>query len=332
MSFEQEDRSSKPTKSTVNAESDAKSKIFLSKGVHGFEFSIILPSNSAPFERSTFGTVNYTLSATALAAGRSKTNLSIEKPIYPVVNPDPDGGQLTLATGYQDPLSVIGLLAADFSSENLCLSGALEIDIRSPEPKKGVKIHLIKVSIESGVQLETKKQGLVQIPKRRKVLFMKGYVSSQLSKTSSQGDKKEGMIYDDDAQGNGHGKKEWFAKSIVRLPDNTVLSPTTLEGSKAGIRWSHELLTQIYHSTPESSELQVLSFRNRITLPSCCASQDAVKLPTYNVQTSPTSIVSNSLDSSTTAPPPLPPGSPWVSSQPYRPRTIQLSMSQLESF
>lgn len=144
---------------------------------------------------------------------------------------------------------------------------------------KGITIHLVKVCLESNVELETKKNGIQKMPKRQKVLFQKGYVDPQHPKDVGQGDKKDGVLYQDS---NFEGKRDWAVNGIVKLPNDDIIRPTTLSGSMAAIRWSHNLLLQVVYSFPDSSEdsgLKVFSVRNKVLIPSCCASHEAVRLP-----------------------------------------------------
>lgn len=287
--------------------SEEKSGIILSKGSNAFEFSFILPSTSASSEDSIYGRVLWMLTATTFGSGRANSNISIERPIFPITNLRPEGGSeggcFALSTNHESP---IGLLRINFYSATLCVGGSLSIDINSQSPKTNVKVYWIKVSIESIIQTESK-QGVVR-HSRLGTLLSKGFVPPGNEKIAEQGDSKDGIVYDDSTRESHSGKKEWSIGGTVRLPNDKVIRGTTHPNSSTSIRWSHNFLVQIVYSfSSDPSELKVFSTRNKIQLPSCCAAH-ANRLPKYQPDR----------DSSTPLPgkesvPPLLPNSPWVS-------------------
>lgn len=327
---EESSTSKQPSKSTSCSE------IYLSKGGNAFEFSIIIPSSSPPSERSQYGRVLWTLTSTAFGAGRANTSISDQKPIYPVVNRNPEGKPFHLSLNTSHEMSPIGEISADISSNNLAVAGSLSFNIKSSSPKKGVSIDLVEVMLESNVELETKRKG-IDHRQRLGILFSKGYVSSSSmsgSKVVERGRLEDGIVYNDEdaAEGNEKGERGWSVEGSSRLPDENFIRGSSHPGSTTSIEWTHNLLIQIVYSFPYSSSpnpddpssksnpsgLKVFSIRNQIPLQSCCAAHPSVRLPAYQVSDSPTSS-STSLASKEKVKEKnslvalLPPDTPWVS-------------------
>jgi hypothetical protein len=74
-----------------------------------FEFSLIVPSTTAPLERNRFGRVWHRVVATARGAGMFGGDLTAEVPIEVICNPAPEGQVLGLdvrVDGYEENLGV----------------------------------------------------------------------------------------------------------------------------------------------------------------------------------------------------------------------------------
>lgn len=108
-------------------------------------------------------------------------------------------------------------------------------------------------------------------------------------------------------------------KSVMRLPDDNTIRPSTVRGSRAEIRVSHELGVEIFFSRAsvlderETSDsygkpkVQVFSMRRATIIPSCLATFDTIHLPPYTFESpinsrpaSPTHLAPSSLGSNGT--------------------------------
>lgn len=259
----------------------------LAKGVHGFEFAFILPADSPPYERSPFGRVRYLIKATALGAGRAKSNIEAWRDLFPVVNPAQDGGPTPLTVLYNDLHPTVGLLSVACTAHNISVGGVFNVDIHSPTPPTDLIVYLVRVSVETSTELRTKKKGKQHVPPQRHKLFEKGWVPPRPNDPHGPGDgkKSEGLIRDPRRPG-ARPDDAWTVQGIARMPNDNVVRSTTVAGTKASIRFTHQLLVEVVHSREpempgEDRKLKVFALRQPITLPSCCVALDAVTLPAY---------------------------------------------------
>jgi hypothetical protein len=267
--------------------SDDAGGLDLQKGVHGFEFAFIIPADSAPYERSPYGRVRYIIKATAFGAGRAKTNLEAWRDLVPVVNPSPEGGPTALTILYNDLHPTVGLISIACTSNNISVGGIFNVDIHSPTPPTDLIVYLVRVSIETSVELRTRKKGKQKVPAQRHKLFEKGWVPPRPSDPHGPGDgkKSEGLIRDPTKQGC-RSDDAWTVQGLGRMPNDNVVRSSTLPRTRAAIRFTHHLLIEVVHSrepdlADEERKLKVFSLRQPIVLPSCCVAYDAVSLPAY---------------------------------------------------
>lgn len=269
----------------------------LQKGVHGFEFAFIIPCDAPPYERSPFGRVRYIIKATAIGAGRAKSNVECWRDLYPMVNPSPDSGPTPLTVLYNDMHPTVGLVSIACTSNNISVGGVFNIDVNSPNPPKDLIVYLVRVSLETTIELTTKRKGKQTVPVQRHKLFEKGWVPPKNNDGShGDGKKTDGFVR------NSGTEDAWTVQGIARMPDDNHIRASTVAASKASIRFSHVLVVEIVHSrrpagssarTPEEEakerRLKVFALRQPVLVPSCCCAYDAVTLPAYSADPDPSS-------------------------------------------
>ena len=267
----------------------------LQKGVHGFEFAFIIPCDAPPYERSPFGRVRYIIKATAIGAGRAKSNVECWRDVYPMVNPSPDGGPTPLTVLYNDLHPTVGLVSIACTSNNISVGGVFNIDVNSPTPPSDLIVYLVRVSLETTIELSTKRKDKQTVPVQRHKLFEKGWVPPKNNDGShGDGKKTDGFVR------NSGTEDAWTVQGIARMPDDNHIRASTASASKAAIRFSHVLVVEIVHSrkpagsqakTPEEEakerRLKVFALRQPVLIPSCCCAYDAVTLPAYSATPDP---------------------------------------------
>ncbi|WFD36001.1 hypothetical protein MCUN1_002872 [Malassezia cuniculi] len=264
---------------------DEEQGLDLTKGVHAFEFAFILPADSPPYERNTFGKIRYSIKATVLGGGRARSNVDEWRDFFPMVNPAPDGGPTPMTVLYNDIHPTMGLVSVACTSNNISVGGLFNIDIHSPAPPADLAVFLVRISLHTTIELHTRKKGKQVAPVQKRRLFEKGWVPSP-DKLSQDLHKLNGIVR---APGSDSA---WTVQGIARIPDDNAIRPSTMSGTESSIRFSHVVVVEIVHScnstNPEASpsdsaaKLKVFTLRQAVIIPSCCCALDAVTLPPYS--------------------------------------------------
>ncbi|UZJ56491.1 hypothetical protein CBS101457_005811 [Exobasidium rhododendri] len=349
--------------------------IHLDKGLHGFEFAFIIPASSAPFERAKNGRVRYTLTATALGAGRGKSPVTVSREIFIVLQVNSDGGPTPLDIQYHDIHEALGALSVSLTSASLTVGGTANFSLHHPTPPAGLSVHVARVFMEQTVELYSElRKSWMKLPVEKLRLWERGYMpykdrAKQVDPNSTMEDclwlrAEDGISQGRPGRGatnnnqvttispfgiaingsNSHGgsgshtpagtpglgtsypttpggtltptNEGYKLKSVIRLPDDNTIRPSTVRGSRADIRISHELGVEIFFSRVgvlderESSEsygkpkIQVFSMRRATIVPTCLATFDTIHLPPYTFESpvhsrppSPTQLHSSSFGS-----------------------------------
>lgn len=322
--------------------------IHMEKGLHGFEFAFIIPASSAPSERAKQGRLKYTLSATALGAGRGRSHITTNREIFIVVQVNSDGGPTPLDIQYHDIHDALGALSVSLTSASLTVGGAATLSIHHPSPPPGLSVHVVRVFMEQTVELYSEvRKGWIKMPTEKHRLWERGYMpykdkSKQIDPASTIEDNlwiraEDGVSHGRPGRGvtvapthapfgatltpssggpstpavdspshhpNNNPLEDHLTatqdgykiRSVLRLPDDNVIRPSTVRGSRAEIRISHELGVEVFFSRAsvlderEASDsfgkpkVQVFSMRRSTIIPSCLATYDTIHLPPYSFE------------------------------------------------
>ncbi|CAO1631321.1 unnamed protein product [Parajaminaea phylloscopi] len=348
--------------------------LHLAKGVHGFEFSFIIPASSPPFERSKHGRLRYIVTATALGAGRARHNVSTWREIFVILNVDKDGGPIPLEIAYADVHEALGPISISLTAASLTVGGTATLTVVHPDPPPKLNVHVIRAFCEQTVELYSEaRKAWLKLPPEKLRIAEWGHMPNKQNKappsplhpprdpadtiwladgeapghpgrgatqalphhapygtpighSSSSAPATPGIGSPQmrgqalpgssptsglDASGTSsaaafgsqtapHGRRGYKIKATLRLPNDDHMRPSTVKGSRAELRVSHEMGVEVFFSrldvldTRENSEtlgkpkVQVFSARRAVTIPSCTATFDTVHLPPY-VQESPVS-------------------------------------------
>lgn len=252
--------------------------------VYSFEFAFILPSNCAPYERSPYGRVRYQIKATIVGGGRAKSNVDAVREIFPMAVPSAESPSTPLAVLYHDWHDSLGsVLSVACTANSISVGGIFNIDVHSPDSPADLIVYQVRVTLETTVDLHTAKRGRQTTRVRPVRLFEKGLAPQKPSEMESP------KIRDTSIRWSGT-EDSWSCQGLARIPDDNTTRPTTLAGSKADIRFSHQLVVEVIHSRDAVAEghppgterkLKVYALRQPVIIPSCCVAYNAVTLPLY---------------------------------------------------
>lgn len=203
--------------------------------------------------------------------------------------PSIESPSTAMSVMYNDLHPTVGLVSIACTSNNISVGGIFNIDVYSPNPPPDLIVYMVRVSLETQVDLYTSKKGKQSVPPIKHRLFEKGFIAHRPGDMGLPVAKERIIRW----PGTDHA---WSVQGIARMPDDNVIRPTTLPGSKGDIRFSHTLVVEVIHSRdptleglPADSErkLKAFALRQAVVLPSCCVAYHAVTLPRYEERPEP---------------------------------------------
>ncbi|KDN46491.1 hypothetical protein K437DRAFT_268139 [Tilletiaria anomala UBC 951] len=339
--------------------------LHLEKGIHGFEFAFIIPATSAPYERFKNARVRYIVTATAIGAGRGRSNISTWQEVFIILHVQPDGGPTALDVQYQDVHEALGPMSVSLISASLTVGGTANLSVYHPDPPPGLSVHAIRVFMEQTIEMYSSvRKAWLKLPTEKLRLWEKGQMPYKGKQVDDAGLEASIWIADGEdlpghpgrgagngppsispfglplngstsrsitpgeavtpgastpgsTQASGSNNSGYKIRSVVRLPDDQVIRPSTVRGCKTDIRVTHEIGVEVFFSrlsvldTRDDSDsygkpkVQVFSMRRSVCIPSCCCTYDIIHLPPY------------SFESPVNSRPPSPTGSYLPSSLPH---------------
>ncbi len=296
--------------------------ILSSRRCDSFEFAFILPADSPPYERSPYARVRYSIKATAIGGGRARSNVEAHREIFPYCIPTRDLSLTPMTVLYNDVHPTVGLLSIACTSSSISVGGIFNVDIHSANPPPDLQVYLVRVNLETNIELRTKRKGAQKVPTQRHKLWQRGWVPPRKNDPMGPGDgnRAHGSVREPGTD------NPWTVQTVARIPDDNVIRASTLQGSRADARFSHTLVVEVVHSRdpdfdglPAGSErkLKVFALRQPVIIPSCCVAWHAVTLPEYSEQDN---IVRSAMPydiglqhiGQPGAPQTLPPEAPWA--------------------
>ncbi|CAO1625254.1 unnamed protein product [Jaminaea pallidilutea] len=127
--------------------------LHLTKGMHGFEFSFIIPASSPPFERCKHGRVRYIVTATALGAGRARGNIAASRDVFVILTANKHGGPTPLEIGYADVHEALGPISLSLTAASLTVGGTATLTLVHPDPPPKLNVHVVRIFIEQTFEL-----------------------------------------------------------------------------------------------------------------------------------------------------------------------------------
>ncbi|KAH8924522.1 hypothetical protein BT69DRAFT_1318831 [Atractiella rhizophila] len=238
----------------------------LSKGVHTWEFSFIVPSSIAPYERCNFGRVYSRIYARASFPGLGR-KLEASTKIDVVANPMQEAetpGQFDLRI--DDFNRDIGIFRLHYESPHFTVAGLLHFHFSIPEPPQRLTFEKLELFILQQHTLrrprksdkEPESPPVIPPPQRRKIFAAEG----------------------------GEIHRGWKLSRWIRLPNSNILRCTTQPGTQTPISNSHELSFEFTYRVPDPKdpskyETKILTVKKDVTLLSCLFMIDNVLTPPY---------------------------------------------------
>ncbi|WFD25458.1 hypothetical protein MNAN1_000418 [Malassezia nana] len=325
--------------------------LFLTKGVHDFEFHMILPAWVAPYERCRYGHTKYTLTSTVRGAGKNGGDVSVSRDIVPVQQQTPESGPLAFELTYHDTHESLHDMTISLTSMSLSVAGVLQLSMVHPTPPPSLNVLMVRVFVEQTYELyypatdtweampmEKLKVWELGVPPPRtrdmnqaKYWELGLWTAEGVQSGTRLGKAARSHIHVVRPLSHPHengGCTGYRLKTAVRLPDHHHLRPTTMKGTHTRLWLSHAIglevlflrLDQLDHR-PESemtglAKPQVFSMLKTVAIPSCECTHDSIHLPPYMEASPVASVPESPRPSGRTLTLPLPRTDAPLSSQP----------------
>lgn len=304
--------------------------MFLERGFHDFEFHFIMPAWAAPYERCRYGRTRYIVTAIAMGAGRSGGNVVAQREVFVVQQHNPDGGPVPVEMHFHDLHEALGLISIGITSASLTVGGIATLAVVHPNPAPNVNVHLVRAFVEQKYELfNHHTDAWVSVPAEKLRVWEVGslprlgtsagaittpalWAQGVLSAAGVQADRRLGsaavhaypVVQPLDAslqvderpltQIDMPGRHGYRIKTVLRMPDDNRLRPSTARCTRTDIRITHELGVEVLFSRTDvldqradseqygQPKVQVFSVAKPVTIPSCAFTFDSIHLPPYS--------------------------------------------------
>ncbi|KAM0748179.1 hypothetical protein T439DRAFT_328164 [Meredithblackwellia eburnea MCA 4105] len=275
--------------------------VLLAKGTHTFTFSIIVPSQSATYERCRYGRVRHSVIAKAKGIGSMGGDVvSNERVLFLIVNPGGAGASAPpppLHHKIEGVVDEIGPYTAALQSQHTMVGGLLLLRFSLVSPPTDIHIYSVKVKINQIFTLHSTinpKHKLQCPPDPRIIINIDGshpanfgHIDQPPSRPGSPHLGPMKVV----TQGNS-----FCISHLARLPNDNHLRPTTQPGTVTGISVSHEIAIEMTYRIPKPEDgngksskeaLEREKKKMTVTKPfdvfSCCCFLDSLTLPVYSI-------------------------------------------------
>ncbi|GAA6027182.1 hypothetical protein JCM8097_002462 [Rhodosporidiobolus ruineniae] len=289
-------------------------ELHLEKGEHVFEFILIVPANSACYERCQYGRVRHSITAKAKGLGLTGGDLmSNEKTVFMIVNPgleDVSKPPPPLHLKFEGSLEEIGPYSMSMQSQHIMVGGLLLFRLTLLFPPMDLMIYSIKVKIIQNFKLRSPvdRDHICTPPPSPQTVFI-------LDSTHPPNDAK----VKDEGRGARSGSQTprvgplkalakdemWKVIHLARLPSDNHIRPSTPEGTDSAISVHHSIQMELTyrpmteeesnpppfdhkgkskerHHQPEPERRKVVMSKP-LDIFSCCCFLDSLTLPVYSL-------------------------------------------------
>lgn len=305
--------STRPSFFRTKSSENESNTLFLERGIHDFEFHFIIPAWIAPYERCKYGRTRYTLTATAVGAGRHGSNVSATRDVIVVQQQTPDNGPMPMDMLYNDIHEALQYLTVAITTPSLSVAGILTLSLVHPNPPPNLNVLLIRLFVEQKYELHRKDtHEWVSVPKDKYRVWELGVAPPQHPEINNGKYWAQGILTAEGVQPGtrlgaaarhvpdvvqplnvltekGETLHGYRIKAVARLPDDNRLRPSTAKGTRTNIRISHEIGLEILFSRVDVLDdkyglpkPQVFSMSKSVSIPSCECTFDSIHLPPYS--------------------------------------------------
>ncbi|SCV70730.1 BQ2448_3492 [Microbotryum intermedium] len=295
-------------------------------GNHAFNFSFIIPSNTAVYQKCNYGRVRHFVKATGYLSGTLTGSITTPPVGFSVVANPSRPGELPLPTiiDIQDINEHLGPVGIQINSPHLTVASLLSLRVALPSPPAPVEIKSINSSIHQTFEVHYADGRVVKPPMQKQLLTKVSMKASpslavpicshtpessdELGPEPAQRFLRKPLPMDPINQPCCPPRPDipeadplplrllkdqedgFVYHRMFRCPTDDYIRPTTLARCNSPIKVAHAVVIDIRYRVvnhPASELDQILTIRKPIHITSCCCLWDSLLLPVYT-QKSPT--------------------------------------------
>ncbi|GAA5851155.1 hypothetical protein JCM8547_004149 [Rhodosporidiobolus lusitaniae] len=299
---------------TVSLLGENEPELPLEKGEHVFEFMIIVPANSACYERCQYGRVRHSITAKAKGLGLTGGDLmSNERPVFLIINPGLEEASKPpppLHLKFEGSLEEIGPYSMSLQSQHIMVGGLLLFRLSLLFPPMDLFIYSIKVKILQQFQLRSpvdRTHSSTPPPSPQTVFILDSAHPPNSAKVQDEGrGARSGSATPRVGPLKSLRKDEmWNVIHLCRLPNDNHIRPSTPEGTETPITVHHTIVMELTYRPMTEEESNPPPFeggkgkgkekhekepeRRKVVMSkpldmfSCCCFLDSLTLPVYSV-------------------------------------------------
>lgn len=288
--------------------------LVLTKGVHDFEFHLIVPAWVPPYERCRYGRTHYTITATVRGAGKNGRDVTVSRDLVLVQQQTPESGPLAFELTYNDTHESLDNMTVALTGVSLTVAGVLHLSLVHPTPPPMLNVLMVRVFVEQTYELYCARTGTweampveklkvwelgVPAPRKREMNHALYWEQGVWTAEGVQRGTRLGKAARSDVDvvrplaGDVPSMPGYCIKKAVRLPDHARLRPSTMQGTRTRLRLSHAIGVEVLFSRLDLLEdrpqnemvglprTQVFSMTKTVSIPTCECTHDAIHLPPY---------------------------------------------------
>lgn len=255
----------------------------LEAGDHVFNFSFIVPSSTAVFQRSTYGRVRHYVKAKVDFSSALSSTIS-SSPIMLWISATessthdiPEPLEINVEHFSED----LGPIAIGISSPHLTVSSLVAFRVAFVAPSQRATIQSISAFITQNFSIHYEDGSVAQPPPKRYQLTTIDETTAPRSLALPLNDDKPREPDPIPLKPLQPGA-EWRFSRLARIPNDDHCRPTTLSGTQARIRVSHKISVEIKYIPAGGVNEKLITISKPVTVASCCCMIDQMYLPAYH--------------------------------------------------
>ncbi|ORY91766.1 hypothetical protein BCR35DRAFT_299089 [Leucosporidium creatinivorum] len=272
-------------------------------GKHAFNFSFIVPSSTAPYQRCNYGRTRHSVKATATFADSWSSSVVKSPPIAVYVTASPHGpGEAPQSMDlslehYSEDLGPVGVT---FASPRLTVAALVNFRLTLLGAPTPLKIISCNVLVEQRFSITYTSGEVARPPARRYNLTKIEGSSAAPSLCVNKGITPLGATTNAYIPNDPHppsadipspdpdsladlGAGEAFQYSrTMRVDIDDYVRASTLEGTETPINVSHKLLIEVRYRVQGEKGDKIFLLGKDVVIGSCCGLADSLYLPAYS--------------------------------------------------